>query len=354
MDSFPRISFGIIVLNGEPFIRYNLRALYPFAYEIIVVEGAVESAAVNATPDGHSLDDTLETLKDFKAQEDPEDKLIIITCDGFWEEKDAMSQAYAARATGDYLWQIDVDEFYLPDDMQRIIAMLRDDPTISAMTFRMITFWGAPQYTVDGWYLRRGARDFHRLFRWGTGYCYVTHRPPTVHNAQGRDVRSQHWLDADATAEQGIFMYHYSLLFPQQVEEKSRYYRRVEWGRFEQMEDWVQNNYLSLNHPFRVHNVYEYPSWLQRFTGQHHAQIEAMLEDIQAGKITIQTRQNADVEALLKNPTYILLRFIVKRSDGVSWWLRPLRRFLGRQRLRLLSGGRKILRLFGLGSRQKS
>ena len=36
---FPRISFGIIVLNGEPFTRYNLRALYPFAHQIIVAEG---------------------------------------------------------------------------------------------------------------------------------------------------------------------------------------------------------------------------------------------------------------------------------------------------------------------------
>jgi hypothetical protein len=40
-----RVSFGIIVLNGEPFTRYNLRALYPFAHEIIVVEVASPFAA---------------------------------------------------------------------------------------------------------------------------------------------------------------------------------------------------------------------------------------------------------------------------------------------------------------------
>ena len=35
---------------------------------------------------------------------------------GFWPgEKDEQSRAYAARATGDYLWQVDVDEFYLAD-----------------------------------------------------------------------------------------------------------------------------------------------------------------------------------------------------------------------------------------------
>jgi hypothetical protein len=42
MSKSPRITFGMIVLNGEPFMRYNLQAIYPFAHQIIVVEGAVE------------------------------------------------------------------------------------------------------------------------------------------------------------------------------------------------------------------------------------------------------------------------------------------------------------------------
>ncbi len=65
--SLPRIAFDIIVLNGEPFTRYCLRALYPFAHEILVVEGAAPAAAEAATPDGHSTDGTLETLYRFRA-----------------------------------------------------------------------------------------------------------------------------------------------------------------------------------------------------------------------------------------------------------------------------------------------
>ena len=45
----PKITFGMIVLNGEPFIKYNLRALYPYAHQIIVVEGACPSSASVAT-----------------------------------------------------------------------------------------------------------------------------------------------------------------------------------------------------------------------------------------------------------------------------------------------------------------
>jgi hypothetical protein len=44
----PLISFGMIVLNGEPFLRYNLRVLYPFAHQIIVVEGPAASPPVSS------------------------------------------------------------------------------------------------------------------------------------------------------------------------------------------------------------------------------------------------------------------------------------------------------------------
>ena len=165
--TFPRISFGIIVLNGEPFTRYCLRSLYPYAHEIIVVEGAAPGAAGVATPDGHSTDGTLEVLRQFKEEEDPENKLQIVVREGYWSEKDEMSQAYAERATGDYLWQVDVDEFYKAADIETILSMLRDDPSITSISFRMINFWGGFDYICDGWYLKIGGEIFHRLFKWG-------------------------------------------------------------------------------------------------------------------------------------------------------------------------------------------
>ena len=73
-----KITFGMIVLNGEPFVRYNLRAIYPFAHQIIVVEGASPAAVRVATPYGHSRDATLETLRQFQAEEDPEGKVMVV------------------------------------------------------------------------------------------------------------------------------------------------------------------------------------------------------------------------------------------------------------------------------------
>lgn len=151
-----KISFGIIVLNGEPFTRYCLRSIYPFAHEIIVVEGG-SWGAIDSTKNGHSTDGTLDILRDFKDKEDPDNKILIVTAedegylDGFWPgDKDEQSQAYAKRATGNYLWQVDVDEFYRIEDIQKIIRRLRDDPTISGMSFKTLCFWGDSNQSFKG------------------------------------------------------------------------------------------------------------------------------------------------------------------------------------------------------------
>ena len=172
------------------------------------------------------------------------------------------------RATGDYLWQVDIDEFYLAADMERVLAMLAADPAIDAMTFAQITFWGGLDYVADGWYLRRGAADYHRLFNWGPGFDYRTHRPPTVLDETGRDLRTGRWLDAATTASMGIRLYHYSLLLPKQVIEKCDYYATADWARRTGAVEWANEAYLSLQRPFRVHNVFAHPSWLERQTAR--------------------------------------------------------------------------------------
>ena len=333
----PRIAFGVIVLNGEPFTRYTLRSIYPFAHEIIVAEGAAPAARNVATPDGHSRDGTLEALRQFKAVEDPEDKVIIVTAedeghpDGFWPgEKDEQSRAYARRATGDYIWQVDIDEFYRPEDMEQVLAMLRADPSIGGMSFEQITFWGGLDYLVDGWYLRRWATDIHRLFRWRPGHAYATHRPPTVLDATGRDLRDGHWLDARTTGSLGIRLYHYSLLLPKQVVEKCDYYGNATWARRGEAVEWANEAYLALHRPYRVHNVYEYPSWLERYSGPHPGEVTRMVADLRAQRGPIALRDTADIERLLASPWYQVGRTALRVLDPVDRWARRLRRGVGR------------------------
>ncbi len=326
----PRVTFGIIVLNGEPFTPYCLRTLYPFAHQIVVVEGACSAAAGIATPDGHSTDGTLETLDRFKAEEDPQGKVQIVRRSGFWSEKDEQSRAYADRATGDYLWQVDIDEFYQPEDLRVVLGMLHDDPGITAVSFEQITFWGGFDYVTDGWYLRRGAKIYHRLFKWGPGYRYVTHRPPTVSDPSGRDLRGVKWIPGRELSRRGILMHHYSLLFPKQVIEKCEYYNQAPWANRKGACAWAEDNFLRLGDPFRVHNVYDHPSWLRRFRGTHPPQIQVMRHDIEEGRIQVAMRASDDVERLLCSPRYRLGCAALRWLDYPDRWRRSLWRAMER------------------------
>jgi glycosyltransferase involved in cell wall biosynthesis len=312
-EPMPKVTFGIIVLNGEPFVRYCLRSLYHFAHEIIVVEGGHEDTRVVATPDGHSIDGTLDALRQFCAEEDPQGKVTVVTRDGFWPKKDELgrartpqSRAYAERATGDYLWQIDIDEFYRPEDVREVFELLLDRPTISAVSFNVRQFWGSLDFEIDGWKWRRGGETFHRLFKWGEGYHYVTHEPPTVVDGSGRDMRALEWVSGKELARRGIYLFHYSHLFPSQVDQKTKIYQLEKPRWCADIVEWADTSYFHLGHPFHLERHYELPSWLRRYRGDHPPEAVRMMEDIEAGRVEEKLRPMEDAERLVSSFWYSL------------------------------------------------
>ena len=314
-DKFPRISFGIIVLDGEPFTKYQLRQLYPHAYEIIIVEGGSRKA-IRYAPNGHALDHTLEAIIEFKEEEDTENKLRIITRNGFWNEKDEQSKMYAQLATGDYLWQVDIDEFYKHSDIEKVRTILYENPKIDTVSFRQIPFWGSIDYCVDGFRLRTdNSSEYHRLFRWNMNYVYKTHRPPTVLDESGVDLRKKSWLRASYTQKLGIYLYHYSLLLPKQVVNKTDYYSNPGntpgVGYLQGSDQWAQTCYLTLNHPFQVHNSYHFLSWLQPYNGSHPEEILHLWNDISQKNIKVETRGTDDIRKLLSKKTYWISRIVL-------------------------------------------
>lgn len=332
--NFPRITFGIIVLNGEPFTKYCLRQLYPFAYEIIVVEGG-SRWAIDQTPEGHSVDGTLEALREFKEQEDPENKIRIITRNGFWEEKTEQSQAFAERATGDYLWQVDIDEFYKSEDIRTIVEMLEADPSITAISFNTIDFWGNFYSVLSGWWYHRGnAGEFHRLFKFGDGYTYHKHRPPTVYDPEGRDTHSIHWVRGNQLAKKGIFLYHYSFVFPKQVWNKVYYHGRranailLEKGKLTRRLNWYKYNYQHITRPFRIYWDESLPSWLYRYNGAHPSEINALRRSIAQGNCPIECRPDEDIQKLLGSVWYQIAVFMLKLLSKPSMWIVEMRAFL--------------------------
>jgi SAM-dependent methyltransferase len=341
-----KVTFGMIVLNGEPFVRYNLRALYPFAHEIVVVEGACAAAAEMAMPSGHSSDGTLKAVRKFQAEEDPAGKVRLVTAEddgaknGFWVEKDEMSQAFARRATGDYLWQVDSDEFYLPGDMSRVLARLQREPEIREVRFRVRTFWGRPDVLVDSRELRGEEGEFRRLFAWGPGFQYVKHRPPTVADGDGKLPEYDRVLRGDDLASEGIFLYHYELLFPKQVLEKCRYYSRVPWSEVHRdSEMWAADCYMTLGKPYRVHMLDRHRSWLEEYQGDRPPEVDRMYEAVERGLHPgVKVRAMEDAARLLKSRRYAAGRYLLKVSVA------PRRRFE-----RALRQGRSFLRDSPLG-----
>ncbi|MEX2144507.1 MAG: glycosyltransferase family A protein [Anaerolineales bacterium] len=325
-----RVSFGILALNAKPFLEYNLRALYPLAHEIIVVEGAVRAAASLATPDGHSTDGTVEMVAEFKKKHDPENKLSIVFAedqgytDGFWPEKDEMSRAYAQHLTGDWLWQVDSDEFYREQDLQAILRMIAENPSISAISFPYLEFFGSFQSLITGsWHLYEQTLC-HRIFRWGPGYSYSNHRPPTVLDASGTDLRKKHWISAPKNKTEPIYLFHYSYVFPKQAQQKVGYYSNVEWTTsFRGNKRWFEESYQQLKRPmFLGEKGWPNLQWLDGYDGQHPEAIMTLRYDLDTGKIKESLRPTRDIEKLLNSPLYTLLRVVARVLLAVYWPIR--------------------------------
>jgi hypothetical protein len=268
----------MIVVNGEPFIRYNLENIYPHAHEILIVEGAVEKFRHAATPAGHSIDNTVEIIKNFP---DPANKIKLIQRYGFWSEKDEMSNAYMEACTGDYIWQVDVDEFYKKEDIEKIRTLLSQDPEISRVDVRSVVFWRSFKARIMGASYIYGADEFIRIFKFKPGYRYLTHRPPTLIDENGQQFDHKKILSASELERQGIVQYHYSFVFPEKVKGKAEYYSRMGWGQgHEDGLVWFEENMCNIANPLRLHMIKYPPSWLVLYECDHPEIINVMCKHI--------------------------------------------------------------------------
>jgi hypothetical protein len=215
---------------------------------------------------------------------------------------------------------VDIDEFYKDDDIEKIRGLL-EKGGISCISFKQFGFWGGFDTYVDGWYLRRHLTEIFRIFQWGEGYQYITHRPPTVINSNGHNIKTLGWLRAKNMKRMGIFLYHYSFVFPKQVKEKAEYYKEAEWSKRKEADWWANEVFLKLVDPFRVFSITSSYSWLQEFKGSHPAMIQHMKDDLKTGVLNIDTRHTNDIDLLMQSKLYKLNIFLLKCYDPVEqYW----------------------------------
>jgi glycosyltransferase involved in cell wall biosynthesis len=283
-----KTSFVIIVLNGMPFIEFSLKAVYPYAHEVIIVEGAIELARFAANEDGSSKDGTVEFIKSFP---DPDNKIKLIQ--GIWPEKCEMQDEALKHATGDWIWLVDSDEVYHKSDFEKIADLVDNDPSVFRVNFFNYMFWkssfewnfDAPEFRTDAWSKRR-------LFRFAPGARFVSHRPPQIEYPEGI-IPGTRLVTGAETVEMGIRFCHYSYVFECQMRQRMTLFHNFGWGKCwgvdlgEWYDDcflkWTPENREEMDARYPICPVFE-DSYTLPFEGEHPEVIQDFIGQVRRGE----------------------------------------------------------------------
>jgi len=212
-----KISFGMIVFEGDYVLKECLEQVYPFAEQILVAEGPVSYWQRQGRTT--SLDDTNKILDEFP---DPDNKIKIVH--GQFSEKDEQCKAYMEFINDDidYIWNLDSDEVYKTEDLEKMVKFLEEEQPTS-VGVRSCSFYGGFDDYLTGFELKRD--NFLRVFKYVKGATWLGHRPPAIQYPPDARITKKH-VDSDTLYDQlGVQMYHYSYVFPDQVNLKVGYYR---------------------------------------------------------------------------------------------------------------------------------
>lgn len=212
-----KIAFGMIVFEGDYVLKQCLDQVYPYASQILIAEGPVKFWQKQGRT--VSQDDTNFILDNYP---DPENKIKIVH--GQFEEKDEQCRAYMQYVKDDidYIWNLDSDEIYKTEDIEKIIQILKEHSPTS-IGVRSCSFYGGFNHYLTGFELKKD--NFLRIFKYVKGSTWLTHRPPTIQYPPKYEFKKKH-INSDTLFNiYSIQMYHYSYVFPDQVYKKVTYYK---------------------------------------------------------------------------------------------------------------------------------
>jgi glycosyltransferase involved in cell wall biosynthesis len=210
--------------NEEEFAEAVLSSIYDEVDRILVIEGAVENRP-GATEDGHSTDRTLEILKDFKANRDPDNKLVIITISKFWKNLEEMKQTFLDMSIpGDWIIINDADEFYRPEDIRRLRQAIELEPHACEFVPNFLHFYGDYNYVaVPG---PEWQPQHQRVFKYVRGMKYHSH--PVVTDPGGQCTYFSPHYQPRRVMLNDFFIYHYGyarINMNDIMTQKQEYYR---------------------------------------------------------------------------------------------------------------------------------
>lgn len=206
-----------IALDAMPWIKAHLPNLQAtkLDWTWTIVEGVArptkDTSWVKGITPRLSNDGTSEYLRSI------DDKRVRVVQRERWENKTAMcNEALSMLQTG-ILHQVDADEIWYPEQLEKIHDLFDKNPSIGCARY-WCNYWIGREImatSTNGY----GNRDTEwlRTWRFRRGQRFITHEPP---NLSG----SGYPIGRDQTADMGLVFDHFSWYTPEQVKAKCEYY----------------------------------------------------------------------------------------------------------------------------------
>lgn len=242
----PKIGVITIALNEEKFIAASLKSVikYPNIKRVAVVEGAVNLFVHGANKEGLSIDNTPTEVLGVIKQAHGEK--IVYERNGWATDKSALRNR-ALELLGkdiDYVLVVDADEVWKPEDLDKLVAAIKQYPHIGVFLFPHYHFWKQKDLLATGsnWnvYLFRCFKFEDKTLRWDR------HEMPVV-DKNGRYINK---IDGFINLPE-VHVYHYGYLKDSKdVLNKLEYYKKRD--RHLQVKDtftdWKQGDPTSTTH----------------------------------------------------------------------------------------------------------
>lgn len=210
IDHKPRIVQCIQCVNEEQLIEACILQCYDEVDKIIVIEGAVQNKveAGQATPDGHSLDRTVEIIQDIKANKDPDKKIVFVQIDRPWADLEELKNTFFQyMQDGDWMFITDADEFVFPETVDKLRQAISLEPW--ATEFVPAGFY---HFWRDSFHIRKPSGDWgqqhQRFIRFQPGLNYQNH--PVARDANGVCTYFDPRYLGRRFVLPGFIIYHYS------------------------------------------------------------------------------------------------------------------------------------------------
>lgn len=203
----PNLVACIQAFNEQDFIGLNLQNHFDVFDRIIVIEGSVGQRA-DATSDGHSTDLTASAIKDFKEKHDNGHlkKMMFLSIKRAWKSLEEIKNTFLQMASPhDIICIIDADEFYQPQDIERIRIAADRYPHIISFQPTMLHLYRdfAHIYTPGP----EWGSQHERCYRFLPGMKYDSH--PVVSDKNGRSLYfSPEYITRRASIN-NLFIWHY-------------------------------------------------------------------------------------------------------------------------------------------------